>query len=73
MLHETELGFRNGRKNIVLNVSENNGIARGTFMVQTKISVTQNTAEDGGDRKEDLEQCVLIFFQKFIYGKDIFK
>lgn len=32
-------------------------------MVQTKISVNQNTAEDGGDRKEDLEQCVLIFLE----------
>lgn len=72
MLHETELGFRNRRENIVLNVSENNGIARGTFMVQTKISVTQNTAEDGRDRKEDLEQCVLIFFPEIYIWKGYF-
>lgn len=72
MLHETELCFRNGRENIVLNVSENNGIARGTLPVQTKISGTQNAAEDGGDRKEDLEQCVLTFFSRNLYMERIF-
>lgn len=70
VFHETELCFRNGRENTVLNVSENNGIARGTLM-EKNFSDSEYSRGWRGQEGRFGEVCTDFFFRN-LYMERIF-